>query len=862
MELFNSLKNIIKTFQLSKALKLIPAPKLKIFRKVVEKYQCPYGQIVELFCAFGVGGYFIQIHRTLIQCLIGVTSWAIGVCLVLIWFPSIFGWNVFFISIFKNLKDRRGWNLGKIAMAGLFVLIVAGASFFFIRHGVGLYLMVSFLVLGVFFFLMKKQFSALWIKSANASKLWYQQFPWPSALIILVISFFLFFSWGLFSTQFSRNTSHGFELSKVGKISPMESYNSLVAGNEEAGFQDGEFQDAFFKNPAALVFDKEGKRLFVADKDNHRIRVVHIDDLNRVDTLTGKGMPGNNDGSLAAATFNFPSVMAALPDNRLAVCDWGSQTLRFIDLKHQVVTTLGTGPDGKGKKVILGIVWNMAYCSKDNCLYLTLPDAHCVDKIDLKDLQVSQIISQNPNIPSPKALCLDGDKIYVADKDLPTIYTIETKANVQPSQTIDLVDAGKGDHILEMAASEGRVYALQSGVDPLAMVFPNYKPVSLATPWGFFLENDNPGYTPLMRLSKADPIGFVISSVEKRKLFVTLTNRIVSIKDYDFEKLWNVANVQEESDHRLTDFRYPTEKPPRTFRILVSGSSMVMMSPEIIPGVRSKDPNFQAAYQASRAIRTDLFAKKLELLLNAQSTLHGSNVHFEVLVLGQVGVPPQYFGIDLIPSIVRKYDVDMTILLETPDQEGVCYYYFEKPLTSDGIPAMADDPEFMLKPWKERVSSGLPADLAERCLKDKLAAEESPIHINFSEFYKLLEANDKKIRDDLVELTARPIGVLAQKVKALKTDAGDPVKFLVCYVPTENVGKQLEYRLFWNDVLNQSQVEILDLSDPFTAFQVSCYPTNEACCNEHFTGQGNWLVAYLLNYYLWDKKYLPVGKLQ
>jgi hypothetical protein len=146
-------------------------------------------------------------------------------------------------------------------------------------------------------------------------------------------------------------------------VTPMEYYNSLVAGGDNAGFRDGAFAQARFNNPSGLCFDDTGNQLFIADSGNQRIRVIYLDRNNDVETLAGTGAAGQMDGPLSSATFNFPTRLAALPENRLAVYDAGSNLIRLIDLKTKNVSTIAKGV----------VIWDMVYRPKDNCLYVSEP---------------------------------------------------------------------------------------------------------------------------------------------------------------------------------------------------------------------------------------------------------------------------------------------------------------------------------------------------------------------------------------------------------------------------------------------------------------------------------------------------------
>ena len=108
----------------------------------------------------------------------------------------------------------------------------------------------------------------------------------------------------------------GFHMSRA--VSPMEYYNSLVAGGEEAGYRDGSFSLARFNEPQGLAFDDSGEKLYVADSGNHCIRVIDLNRNNEVTTLTGTDSIGAIDGPFSKATFNTPSLLVTLPTDQFS----------------------------------------------------------------------------------------------------------------------------------------------------------------------------------------------------------------------------------------------------------------------------------------------------------------------------------------------------------------------------------------------------------------------------------------------------------------------------------------------------------------------------------------------------------------
>jgi sugar lactone lactonase YvrE len=103
------------------------------------------------------------------------------------------------------------------------------------------------------------------------------------------------------------------------------------------GFEVGPVGIARFQGPTALTIDSMGQ-LYVADTDNHAIRIV--DGTGMVSTLAGDGQPGADDGTGPGALFNEPHGLALDDAGHLLVADTGNGVIRSIDLATKVVTTL------------------------------------------------------------------------------------------------------------------------------------------------------------------------------------------------------------------------------------------------------------------------------------------------------------------------------------------------------------------------------------------------------------------------------------------------------------------------------------------------------------------------------------------
>ena len=111
---------------------------------------------------------------------------------------------------------------------------------------------------------------------------------------------------------------------------------STVAGSGTGGFRDGTGADAQFYHPTGVAIDGDDC-LFVADRDNFRIRKVEPDGT--VSTVAGSGTYGFRDGTGADAQFNCPSGVAIDGDGCLFVADQGNQRIRKVEPDGFVRTT-------------------------------------------------------------------------------------------------------------------------------------------------------------------------------------------------------------------------------------------------------------------------------------------------------------------------------------------------------------------------------------------------------------------------------------------------------------------------------------------------------------------------------------------
>jgi sugar lactone lactonase YvrE len=161
---------------------------------------------------------------------------------------------------------------------------------------------------------------------------------------------------------------------------------TTLAGSEY-GFVNGNGTSARFRNPRGLALNHSTLDLYVADTENHCIRLVNA--AADVSLFAGAGFSsGMVDGNrLTAARFNAPRAVALnLSATALYVADTGNRRVRRIDLGTGEVTTLaGSGAfgvaDGNGTAATFGQLTGIMVDTSDN-VYVAESQTGTIRKIE------------------------------------------------------------------------------------------------------------------------------------------------------------------------------------------------------------------------------------------------------------------------------------------------------------------------------------------------------------------------------------------------------------------------------------------------------------------------------------------------
>lgn len=122
-----------------------------------------------------------------------------------------------------------------------------------------------------------------------------------------------------------------------------------VAGAGGAGFRGdgGPAVDALLDTPYSVAVGASGRNLFIADTDNHRIRIVNLESL-LIATFAGTGGEGFEGDLLSAAAtaFSGPRGLAISPTNLVFIADTGHHVVRRTAAGLLSADRTGVGTQG------------------------------------------------------------------------------------------------------------------------------------------------------------------------------------------------------------------------------------------------------------------------------------------------------------------------------------------------------------------------------------------------------------------------------------------------------------------------------------------------------------------------------------
>lgn len=205
--------------------------------------------------------------------------------------------------------------------------------------------------------------------------------------------------------------------------------------------------------PGKVLADESTQRLFIADSNHNRIVIVSLRDSSVMEVI-GSGEIGISDGDFGRASFNHPQGMA-FDGKKLYVADTENHAIRVVDFEKRSVTRIaGTGEQarafnrgGDGLVTELNSPWDLVLY--DGALYIAMAGPHQLWKLDLKTNQAHPYAGSGREaridgplaesaLAQPSGLTTDGKKLYFADSEVSSIRS----ADLDPSGRVDTVVGG------------------------------------------------------------------------------------------------------------------------------------------------------------------------------------------------------------------------------------------------------------------------------------------------------------------------------------------------------------------------------------------------------------------------------------
>ncbi len=222
---------------------------------------------------------------------------------------------------------------------------------------------------------------------------------------------------------------------RIRKITP-DGIITTIAGNGTAGYSGdgGPALQASLNFPAGLALDGENN-LFIADRNNHRIRKVTPDGV--ITTVAGTGIAGFEGDNVPAlqAPLHHPSDVEVAPNGDIYFSDRSNHRIRKVD-KDGIITTvagqgqLGFGGDfGLAVNALLKYPFGISLDQKGN-LYIADRGNNRVRKVDARGI-ITTFAGDSmhsfggdygpasySNLAYPTDVVVDEeDNIYIADRN-------------------------------------------------------------------------------------------------------------------------------------------------------------------------------------------------------------------------------------------------------------------------------------------------------------------------------------------------------------------------------------------------------------------------------------------------------------
>jgi thiol-disulfide isomerase/thioredoxin len=221
--------------------------------------------------------------------------------------------------------------------------------------------------------------------------------------------------------------------------------------------------------PGKVLSDTERDRIFISDTGNNRILIADPNDSQILDVI-GSENPGYLDGGFIDAEFQQPQGLAYDPfTEKLFVADTENHAIRLIDFGSREVTTLaGTGeqsrsyPPAAGEipEVELNSPWDLELAG--DLLYIAMAGSHQIFVLDLDQGYLQPFAGSGregtldrsaplAELAQPSGISLGADnRLYFADSEGSSIRWVSLGSG-NPVGTL----AGSGESLFDFGDVDG-----------------------------------------------------------------------------------------------------------------------------------------------------------------------------------------------------------------------------------------------------------------------------------------------------------------------------------------------------------------------------------------------------------------------
>lgn len=602
---------------------------------------------------------------------------------------------------------------------------------------------------------------------------------------------------------------------KNGYASPSSMHGLLarVSGSGQRGFKDGRFWEAMFDMPRSLVVDGEGRYLYVADTANNRVRRIDLVEDGKTETLAGTGESRELDGAFQVAAFARPTLVAMASPEALVVYDAGPANLpvrsfRTVHLREKTVSTIPVTLSGAP----LGEVADMTSAPTHDVLFFVVAGGDGVFALNANTGEVKQLSAPGDGIPNrPASITMTGDKLSVLGGTPRQVVELDLSAwNFNENKPCPARILAQTADAVSIRAAGDLLYILQRGQNCLSILSRNVvSPLPVVNAWGQTIACNEGMATKLIQGEEGAPALLTVDPINPRRLFFVSVDRssIEVFRDYGQAFLLPVGSGPIQW---MPDISYPEKKEAGVYRVLLMGDSRVFHQ-----GIELES--------TTKMNKFDTLAKQIEIQLNLSASLQGSKRRFEVLSLAETsGYSMFTWGYYRAPEIVRKYDIDMTIvsMLYPPSLQNLLY----RPLPGSRFETSEEpggDGEYAVSSDVEKVQDGPLKPLYDGLVADKLIIEHAGGKLEFPPLGPTCGA--PHAREGLFTAYSTMFSNIARKVENAKPAGSSQSNMLLLLAPPGLLGLPTCLQEMMTRMSQDSKVPFLDLAPVFTATGTTFY---------------------------------------